>query len=201
MSTQIYYIIVNISYNCVKTFQLIVHAEIDTPLPFRPKNNQHCSPLVESGLVVLAFRCTPTPHSQNWHLVAATEVAVCILLECILVLWSIFTGQGGHYVTRWIVITYLIHPAKSLVLSSFMVVVDWSKSTTCLHFHTLIYSNYDIVKRFPHTYVTLNNSFTNVIIPSQRLVTMSVSLCTQTVLRCLNIQVLNIKSLLPNCLI
>ena len=39
------------------------------------------------------------------------------------------------------------------------------------------------------------------IIPSQRLVTMSVSLHTQTVLHCLIIQVLNIKSLFPKCLI
>ena len=69
--------------------------------------------------------------------------------------------------------------------SSFMVVVDVSKSTTCLHFLALIYSKYDIVERFPHTYVTLNNSFSNIIIPSQRLVTMSASLRTQTVLHCL----------------
>ena len=72
---------------------------------------------------------------------------------------------------------------------------------TCLHFHTLIYSKYDIVKKFPHTHITLNNSLDNTIISSQRLVTMSVSLCTQTVLHCLIIQVLNIKSLLPKCLI
>ena len=71
----------------------------------------------------------------------------------------------------------------------------------CLHFLALIYSKYDIVKRFPHTYVTLNNSLGNTIISSQRLVTMSASLHTQTVLRCLIIQVLNIKSLLPKCLI
>ena len=45
----------------------------------------------------------------------------------------------------------------------------------------------------------LSNSLGDTIIPSQRLVTMSVSLCTQTVLRCLIIQVLNIKSLLPKC--
>ena len=36
------------------------------------------------------------------------------------------------------------------------------------------------------------------IIPSQRLVTMSVSLCTQTVLRCLIIQVLNTRVNFPN---
>ena len=49
--------------------------------------------------------------------------------------------------------------------------------------------------------LTLNNSLGNTIIPSQRLVTMSVSLRTQTVSHCLIIQVLNIKSLLPKCLI
>ena len=51
----------------------------------------------------------------------------------------------------------------------------------------------------PNTYVTLNNSLSNLLIPSQRLVTMPVSLCTQTVLRCLIILVLNIKSLFPKC--
>ena len=80
-----------------------------------------------------------------------------------------------------------------------MVVVDLSKSTTCLHFHALIYSKYDIVKRFPHTFVTLNNSLSNLLIPSQRLVTMSASLRTQTVLHSLIIQVLNTTSLLPKC--
>ena len=81
-----------------------------------------------------------------------------------------------------------------------MVVVDLSKSTTCLHFHALIYSKYDVVKRFSHTFITLNNSLSNLIISSQRLVTMSVSLRTQTVLRRLIVQVLNTTSLLPKCL-
>ena len=90
---------------------------------------------------------------------------------------------------------------RVLFLPSFTVGVDLSKSTTCLHFHALIYSKYDIVKRFPHTYATLNNSLGNTIIPNQRLVTMSVSLCTQTGLCHLILQVLNIKSLLPKCLI
>ena len=61
--------------------------------------------------------------------------------------------------------------------------------------------NMILLKRFPHTCITLNNSLGNTITPSQRLVTTSVSLRTQTGLRCLIIQVLNIKSLLPNCLI
>ena len=67
-------------------------------------------------------------------------------------------------------------------------------STTCLHSYTSIYSKYDIIKKFPNTSITLNNSLSNLLIPSQRLVT---RLCTQTVLHCLIIQVLNIKSLLP----
>ena len=64
-----------------------------------------------------------------------------------------------------------------------------------------------LFKRFPHRCITLNSSLGNMINPSQRLVTMSVSLHTQTVLRSqtvlryLIIQVLNIKGLLPKCLI
>ena len=65
---------------------------------------------------------------------------------------------------------------------------------TCLHFHTLIYSKYDIVQRFPHTYVTLINSLSNLLILTKRPVTMSASLRTQTVLRCLIIQVLTQES-------
>ena len=80
-----------------------------------------------------------------------------------------------------------------LFLSSFTVVVGLSKSTTCLHFHTFIYSKYDVVKRFPITSITLNYSLSNLILSSQRLVTMSVSLRTQTVLHCLILQVLNIR--------
>ena len=54
---------------------------------------------------------------------------------------------------------------------------------------------------FPCKDITLNNSLGNTIIfPSQRLVTMSASLRTQTGLHCLILQVLNIKSLFPNCL-
>ena len=53
----------------------------------------------------------------------------------------------------------------------------------------------------PNTYVTSNNYLYNLLIPSQRLIPMSVSLRTQTVLRSLIIQVLSIKSLFPKCLI
>ena len=56
-----------------------------------------------------------------------------------------------------------------------------------------------LLKCLKHTFITLNNSLSNLIIPSQRLVTMSASLRTQTVLRCLIIQVLNM-SLLPKYL-
>ena len=72
---------------------------------------------------------------------------------------------------------------------------------TCLPSHTFIYSKYHMVKRFPHKHIPLNNSLGNSIIPSQRLVTMSVSLRTQTVSHHLILQVLNKKSLLPKCLI
>ena len=74
---------------------------------------------------------------------------------------------------------------RVLFLSSFTVVVDWSKSTTCLQFHTLIYSKYDIPKYvlcFRWFYAQFMNT---------RLVMMSASLCTQTGLHCLNIQVLH----------
>ena len=96
-----------------------------------------------------------------------------------------------------------------MIYLSFICCCSWCYSNlqvnknpmTCLPSHTFIYSKYDIVKSFPHTFLTLNNSLSNLIIPSQRLVTMSVSLHTQTVSHCLIIQVLNIKSLLPKCFI
>ena len=54
---------------------------------------------------------------------------------------------------------------------------------------------------FPCKDITLNNSLVNTIIfPSQRLVTTSANLRTQTVLHCLILWVLNIKSLFPKCL-
>ena len=54
-----------------------------------------------------------------------------------------------------------------------------------------------VSKMFPCKDITLISSFSNITIPSQRLVTTSASLHTQTRLHCLIIQVLNIKSLLP----
>ena len=50
-----------------------------------------------------------------------------------------------------------------------------------------------VSKMFPYKSITLNHSLSNWIISSQRLVTMSVSLRTQTVLPCLIIQVLNTR--------
>ena len=82
---------------------------------------------------------------------------------------------------------------RVLFLSSFTVVVELSKSTTCLHFHSFIYSKYDVIKRFTITSITLNYSLSDLIISSQRLITISVSLCTQTVLPCLILQVLNTR--------
>ena len=55
--------------------------------------------------------------------------------------------QLGTNVTQKIYLSFVW--SRVLFLSSFMVVVDLSKWTTCLHFHTFIYSKYDIVKRFP----------------------------------------------------
>ena len=52
---------------------------------------------------------------------------------------------------------------------------------------------------FPCKDSTLNNSLGNAIFPSQRLVTTSASLRTQTGLHCLILQVLNTKSLLLEC--
>ena len=97
---------------------------------------------------------------------------------------------------------------KRYTCLSFVVVVDVVVIFRLIRIQCLVYPltlsfipTLILLKRFPHTYVILNNSFSNIIIPSQRLVTMSASLRTQTVLRCLIIQVLNIKSLLPKCLI
>ena len=75
-----------------------------------------------------------------------------------------------------------------------------SKSNKYLHTYNQFIPTWCYLK-IPKIYVTLNNSWGNTVIPSQRLATMSVSLRTQTVLCCRIIQVLNIKSLLPKCLI
>ena len=101
-------------------------------------------------------------------------------------------------VTRKIYLSFVW--SRVLFLSSFTVVVDLSKSMISLqslfHLFQIVVS-----KMFPYKSITLNHSLSNLIISSQRLVKMSVSLHTQTVLHCLIIQVLNIKSLLPKCLI
>ena len=80
-----------------------------------------------------------------------------------------------------------------MLLSSFAVVFD--KGQPLVYTFTLSFIPDRCYVISPNTYVTYT------IIPSQRLVTMSVSLHTQNVLRCLIIQVLNIKSLFPKCLI
>ena len=69
--------------------------------------------------------------------------------------------------------------------------------TTGFPSHTFIYSRLMLCNKSKNTGVTLNNSLDNTIIPSQRLVTTSASLHTQTGSHRLIIQVLNIKSLLP----
>ena len=56
-------------------------------------------------------------------------------------IWGI---TSDSYVTWKIYLSFVW--CRFLFLSSFMVVVDLSKSMTCLHFHTLIYSKYDIVE-------------------------------------------------------
>ena len=55
-----------------------------------------------------------------------------------------------------------------------------------------------LLKRFQQKHITLDNSLGNTIIHTQRLVTTSAKLCTKTGLHRLILQVLNIKSLLPN---
>ena len=74
--------------------------------------------------------------------------------------------------------------SKELLFSFLLSRLCALSSTTCLHFHILIYSKYDIPK-YILCFHWLNAPFMNT-----RLVMMSVSLCTQTVLRCLIIQVL-----------
>ena len=102
-------------------------------------------------------------------------------------------NEGHCTVTRWIVITYLIQPAKSCCLPFFCHGCDSLSSTTCLHVHTLIYSKYDISKYILH-FCQPNAPFMNT-----RLVMMSASSRTQTGLRCLIIQVLNASLTSAHC--
>ena len=116
-------------------------------------------------------------------------------------MWTDKLDSSWFNVTELNLLTYLIHPVKGFVPfffhgSSWLIKVNDLFTLSYPHLFQIWYC-----KRFPHTFITLNNSLSNLIIPSQRLVTMSASLCTQTVLSCLIIQVLNIKSLLPKCLI
>ena len=61
--------------------------------------------------------------------------------------WPYDPGISAPVVTTWRKRLYLsvICCCRVLFLSSFMVVVGLSKSTTCLHFHTFIYSKYDVI--------------------------------------------------------
>ena len=67
-----------------------------------------------------------------------------------------------------------------------------SMSTTCLHSYISIYSNLILFADSKHVLHFLDTMF-KLQIQSKRLVTTSVSLCTQTGLHCLTIQVLNIR--------
>ena len=77
---------------------------------------------------------------------------------------------------------------------SFFVVVDvivifrLTRIQWLFHLFQIWYS-----KIVPHKSITLNHSLSNLIISSQRLITISVSLRTWTVLPCLIIQVLNTR--------
>ena len=81
---------------------------------------------------------------------------------------------------------------RVLFLSFFMVVVDLSKSMTCLHFHTFIYSKYDIPKWF-HIKVLHWITLEQLTNSESRLVTMPASLHTQTRQPNLSVQVLNTR--------
>ena len=54
--------------------------------------------------------------------------------------------------------------SRVLFLSSFTVVVDLSKSTTCLHFHSLNLFQILVSKMFPYKSITLNHSLSELII-------------------------------------
>ena len=81
----------------------------------------------------------------------------------------------------------MIYSVKSCRLPFFCHGCDSLSSTTCLHFHTLIYSKYNIPK-YILRFHWFNAPFMNT-----RLVTLSASLRTQTGLHYLIIQVLNTR--------
>ena len=112
----------------------------------------------------------------NWPFMLAqcNRLKVTVLLICLVAL---------HF---------LYHPPVTVVINDCQPLVY----TFILSFIPIIM----LLKWFPYTSITLNHSLCNLLIPSQRLVIMSVSLHTRTVLCCLIIQVLNIKSLLSKCL-
>ena len=77
---------------------------------------------------------------------------------------------------RNLILLSFIWCSRVLFLSSFTVVVELSKSMTCLHFHSFIYSKLILCNKSKNTGVTLNNSLGKTIISSQRLGTTSASL-------------------------
>ena len=95
---------------------------------------------------------------------------------------------------------YVCNKTRRYTYLSFVVVVDVIVIFRLIRIQRLVYPltlsfipNMILFKRFPHKSITLNHSLSDLIISSQRLVTMSVSLCTQTRQPNLSVQVLNIR--------
>ena len=133
----------------------------------------------------------------------------CILLKNSYFPFSLFLLKS-HYLRPWphtCHIRYICNESEKYL--ALFCCCSWDHSnpqvnknpTTGFPSHTFIYSRLMLCNKSKNTGVTLNNSLGKTIISSQRLVTMSASLCTQTGLHCLILQVLNIKSQCPNCLI
>ena len=135
------------------------------------------------------------------------EIAPNLVTKCHRIIRILTQASWNKFVLPYCKISNFVHlPKLSISLYVYLLWVSFhwvvsNQSPQCVNTYASIYSKLMLFNRFPHTYVTLNNSLSNLLIPSQRLVTMSASLCTQTVLCCLIIQVLNIKSLFPKCLI
>ena len=116
------------------------------------------------------------------------------------------TKKNDGNVTKWETWYYLA--SFGVEFCSFLLLLYRPPVTVAINnsqplVYTFIPHLFEILvsKMFPCKDITLNSSFFNITIPSQRLVTTSASLRTQTGLHCLILQVLNIKSLFPNCLI
>ena len=111
--------------------------------------------------VIINCSCEFWPHKNKIWTHLKNNTLIKILVLNLLHKWHLVFGGS---VTEINELTYLVYPAKSIVLfffhgsSWFIIVNDLST------FYTLIYSKYDIV---PNTGVTLNNSLSNWLIPSQ----------------------------------